>query len=135
MLNLQVSKFLTFCTIRPLFSPSSLINPLLLLCRQPKANERLAINDILTPLQKPDFRILNWTSEETKMYSNEARTLGANLDAGNRLHMDLQRTYLILNPSDREVVTNDIGGTGNTSTIEKEEMSTVGLNKDDDSYS
>ena len=69
------------------------------------------------------------------MYSNEARTLGANLDAGNRLHMDLQRTYLILNPSDREVVTNDIGGTGNTSTIEKEEMSTVGLNKDDDSYS
>ena len=49
--------------------------------------------DIMIPLQRPDFRILNWTSEEITMYSKEARTLGEALDT-DRLHMDLQRIYI-----------------------------------------
>ena len=50
----------------------------------------------MVPIQKPDFQILKWSSEEVNSYSEQARTLGAPLDAGHQLHRDLQRTYLTL---------------------------------------
>ena len=50
----------------------------------------------MVPIQKPDFQILKWSSEEVNSYSERARTLGAPLDVGHQLHRDLQRTYLTL---------------------------------------
>ena len=50
----------------------------------------------MVPIQKPDFQILKWSSEEVNSYSEQARTLGVPLEAGHQLHRDLQRTYLTL---------------------------------------
>ena len=47
----------------------------------------------MIPLQKPDFQVLKWSSEELANGSKGSRTLGAPLEAGHRLHMDLQRKY------------------------------------------
>ena len=52
--------------------------------------------DITTFLQKPDFQILKWGEEEIKSLSEEARTLGQPLEAGNQLYKDLQNTYCVL---------------------------------------
>ena len=49
--------------------------------------------EITTLLQKPDFQLLKWSSEELVSYSEEARTLGATLEAGHQLHKDLQKMY------------------------------------------
>ena len=67
---------------------------LLLLYRKPGASDRPGFLDIMVPIQKPDFQVLKWSSEEVNSYSECARTLGAPLDAGLQLHRDLQRTYL-----------------------------------------
>ena len=63
--------------------------------RNPEVNSRPAFADILIPLQKPDFQILKWSSEEK--YSEEAMVLGSPLDKGHSLHKDLQRSYLAAN--------------------------------------
>ena len=70
---------------------------LLFSCRQPDPNDRPAFMDVLIPLQKPDFQLLKWSSEELVLYSEEARTLGATLEAGHQLHKDLQTKYLVAN--------------------------------------
>ena len=58
---------------------------------------RPAFLDITIPLQKPDFQILKWSSEDMKVYSEKTRTLGTPLKHGQPLHKDLQRTYLTTN--------------------------------------
>ena len=57
--------------------------------------------DVLIPLQKPDFQLLKWSSEELVSYSEEARTLGATLEAGHQLHKDLQTKYQVANKKGR----------------------------------
>ncbi len=65
-----------------------------LLIRKPEADERPAFVDIMIPLQKPDFQVLNWSEQDTKSSSTAARTLGSALEAGLCLYKDLQRVYL-----------------------------------------
>ena len=64
------------------------------LFRNPEADERPAFVDIMIPLQKPDFQILQWSEQDKKSSSDVARTLGSSLEAGLSLHRDLQRSYL-----------------------------------------
>ena len=79
-----------------MFHASIMLLLLLLLYRKPGASDRPGFLDIMVPIQKPDFQVLKWSSEEVNSYSERARTLGAPLDAGLQLHRDLQRTYLTL---------------------------------------
>ena len=51
----------------------------------------------MIPLQKPDFQVLKWSSKELANGSKGSRTLGAPLEAGHRLHMDLQRKHFNTN--------------------------------------
>ena len=50
--------------------------------------------DILVELQHPDFKLLKWTAEDVSAYSEQARTLGASLEAGEELYLDFQKTYV-----------------------------------------
>ena len=61
--------------------------------RHPDAAKRPSFTNITTLLQNPDFQILKWNEEEEKSLSEEARTLGGPLEAGNLLHKDLQNFY------------------------------------------
>ena len=40
---------------------------------------------VLLELQRPDFKLLTWTAEDVAAYTEEARTLGAPLEAGEEL--------------------------------------------------
>ena len=46
---------------------------------------------ILLDLQHPDFKLLTWTAEDVATYTEEARTLGAPLEAGENLFVDLRQ--------------------------------------------
>lgn len=59
--------------------------------RNPEPESRLPFTKIVVALQKPDFRILSWSSKET---SESARCLGAPLAEGECLYKTLQRTYV-----------------------------------------
>ena len=86
----------------------------------------------MVPIQKPDFQILKWSSEEVNSYSEQARTLGAPLDAGHQLHRDLQRTYLTLESPEvsKEIVSSskDEG----TNILTNEQQSDINLTKIED---
>ena len=62
--------------------------------RNPEPESRPTFPDILTVLQRPDFKLLTWTAEDVVAYTEEARTLGAPLEAGEELYTDIQRTYV-----------------------------------------
>ena len=47
--------------------------------------------DVLLELQRPDFKLLTWTTEDVAAYTEEARTLGAPLEAGEELFRDLRQ--------------------------------------------
>ena len=47
--------------------------------------------DVLLELQRPDFKLLTWTAEDVAAYTEEARTLGAPLEAGEELFRDLRQ--------------------------------------------
>ena len=55
--------------------------------------------DIQVDLQRPDFKLLSWTVEDVSTYTEQARTLGAPLEAGEELFPDIQNTYYVLNES------------------------------------
>ena len=77
----------------------AIISPLfafIKLFRHAEASQRPYFSDVTVLLQKPDFKLLNWSSEEVNMFRVEARTLGSPLEAGHQLHMDLQKTYLVV---------------------------------------
>ena len=40
-------------------------------------------------LQHPDFKLLKWTPEDVAAYSEQARTLGAPLEAGEEQHIHI----------------------------------------------
>ena len=43
-------------------------------------------------LQRPDLKLLTWTAEDVAAYTEETRTLGAPLEAGDTLYTDIQKT-------------------------------------------
>ena len=49
--------------------------------------------DILLDLMRPDFKLLTWTSEDVAAHTEQARTLGAPLEAGENLYAELQKRY------------------------------------------
>ena len=68
-------------------------NQLSLFERNPEPEFRPTFPDIQTVLQRPDFKLLTWTAEDVAAYTEEARTLGAPLEAGEELYTDIQNTY------------------------------------------
>jgi hypothetical protein len=77
--------------------------------RNPDANERPAIQDVMMPLQKPDFQILRWESEDASSSAAEATILGALLQDGFHLYEDLQKTYLSTTGAHGELEVNVVG--------------------------
>ncbi len=71
------------------------------LFRQLEAADRPTVCDVNVNLQKPDFKLLLWNSEES---SDESRKLGAPLSAGKELYLDLQITYKYINEDEKEGV-------------------------------
>ena len=45
-------------------------------------------------LQRPDFKLLTWTAEDMAAHTEQARTLGAPLEAGEKLYIDIRAYYL-----------------------------------------
>ena len=86
----------------------------------------------MVPIQKPDFQILKWSSEEVNSYSERARTLGAPLDAGHQLHKDLQRTYLTLESPEvsKEIVSSSKDE--ETNILTNDQQSDINLTKIED---
>ena len=86
----------------------------------------------MVPIQKPDFQILKWSSEEVNSYSERARTLGAPLDAGHQLHKDLQRTYLTLESPEvsKEIVSSSKDE--ETNILTNDQQSDINLTKNED---
>ena len=62
-------------------------------CRHPEPESRPEFLDIQVELQRPDFKLLTWTAEDVAAYTEQARTLGAPLEAGEKLYTDIQKTY------------------------------------------
>ena len=62
-------------------------------CRNPRAGQRPDFPNVLQSLQHPDRKILTWTPEDVAAYSEQARTLGAPLEAGEALYKELQSLY------------------------------------------
>ena len=61
--------------------------------RNPSPDSRPSFPDVLVELQRPDFKLLTWTPEDVAAYSEQARTLGAPLEAGEELYTDIQKKY------------------------------------------
>ena len=61
--------------------------------RNPEPDHRPTFPEILVGLQRPDFKLLTWTAEDVAAYTEEARTLGAPLEAGEELYTDIQKLY------------------------------------------
>ena len=64
-----------------------------LLFRNPDAELRPSFPDIQLELQRPDFKLLTWTAEDVAGHTEQARTLGAPLEAGEELYADIQSMY------------------------------------------
>ena len=71
-------------------SSQILLNYNMILSRQLIPDARPAFSDILLELQRPDFKLLSWTAEDVSIYTEQARTLGAPLEAGEELFSDLK---------------------------------------------
>ena len=54
---------------------------------------RPSFGDMFLDLQHADFKLLTWTAEDVSAYSEQARTLGAPLEAGEELFVDIQKFY------------------------------------------
>ena len=54
---------------------------------------RPEFSDIQVELQRPDFKLLTWTSEDVTAHTEQARALGAPLEAEENLYTDMQKRY------------------------------------------
>ena len=63
------------------------------LFREALPESRPDFPSVLQELQVPDFKLLTWMAEDVAAYTEEARTLGAPLEAGKQLYTDIQKTY------------------------------------------
>ena len=61
--------------------------------RNPEPSSRPTFPEIQVEVMRPDFKLLTWTAEDVAAYTEEARTLGAPLEAGEELYTDIQNTY------------------------------------------
>ena len=57
----------------------------------PEADSRPTFPEIQVELQQQDFK--TWTAEDVAAYTEEARTLGAPLEAGEQLYTVIQKTF------------------------------------------
>ena len=64
------------------------------LLRHPEAASRPTFFDTLMALQRPDYQLLKWTLEDEAAYSEEARTIGSPIEAGQELYADMQHVYM-----------------------------------------
>ena len=62
--------------------------------RNPEPSSRPTFPEIQIEVMRPDFKLLTWTAEDVAAYTEEARTLGAPLEAGEELYTDIQNTYV-----------------------------------------
>ena len=60
--------------------------------RHPEPDGRPSICDISMSLQKPDFKLLQWNKDED--LDEDSKTLGAPLEKGHQLYLDLQKIYI-----------------------------------------
>ena len=63
--------------------------------RNPESDSRPTFPEIQVELQRPDFKLLTWTAEDVAAYTEETRTLGAPLEAGEELYTDIQKSYIV----------------------------------------
>ena len=61
--------------------------------RNPLSELRPVFVDILLELMQPDFKLLTWALEDVAAYHEQARTLGAPLEAGEELYNDIQNKF------------------------------------------
>jgi hypothetical protein len=64
------------------------------ICRNPNVEERICFCEIIQQLQKSDYELLKWSTEDVNTYSKGSRTIGAPLELGKELFVDLQNTYV-----------------------------------------
>lgn len=62
-------------------------------CRHPDPVQRPGFIDIQIFLQQPDFILLKWSNEDMKIYSENARSIGATYHGSETLYRDLQNIY------------------------------------------
>ena len=55
---------------------------------------RPKFTEIVTILNRPEYKILSWSDVEKKNYSKEARALGSSLPSGKNLFPDIQQRYI-----------------------------------------
>ena len=65
--------------------------------RNPVPELRPSFGAMVLELQHPDFKLLMWTSEDVAAHTEQARTLGAPLEAGESLYTNIQHIYRIFN--------------------------------------
>ena len=75
---------------------------ILCICRHPNVEGRPIICEIVQQLQVPDYYVMRWSEEDMKMYSSEARTVGAPLESGHELYKDLQKIYLAKGETEKD---------------------------------
>ena len=68
-------------------------NALYTTSRNTDTDSRPGFYDICLLLNLPDIRILQWSEEDLARYGEEARTIGAPLEAAEHLFAELQETY------------------------------------------
>lgn len=61
--------------------------------RNPVPKARPLFSMIQLELQLPDFTFLTWTVKDVAASTEQARTLGVPLEAGEKLYMDSQHLY------------------------------------------
>ena len=57
------------------------------------SESRPSFGDMFLELQHADFKLLTWAAEDVSTYPEQARTLGAPLEAGEELFVDIQKLY------------------------------------------
>ena len=63
------------------------------LYREPLPEARPDFPSLFLKLQRPDFKLLTWVAEDVAAYTEEARTLGAPLEAREQLYTDIQSHF------------------------------------------
>ena len=74
-------------------------------------------------LQKPDFKLLQWS--EDRDLDEDSMILGAPLEKGHQLHLDLQHNYFFKEKS---------SGAISNKVIEKVELKSNTISNDDDAH-
>ena len=55
---------------------------------------RPGFEEVSALVHLPEFKVLKWSEEDLARYGEEARTIGAPLEAAEHLFAELQETYI-----------------------------------------